>query len=175
MAGAKLKLAPAVLGAVAVLLLASGCGGKKAPSATTSAGTTTAAATTTTAPSGQALGKAAYVAKMKAIGESLSTALNTLGTATTATKAATALAQVQTDLLAAADKLHAIVPPAPVAALHAKLEQAVRDFAAELGPVITKLKAGKISALASVTTLKGLTEIQTASTAIAAKGYKIGG
>jgi hypothetical protein len=41
--------------------------------------------------------------------------------------------------------------------------------------VIAKLRKGKMSALSTVPTLKGLTEIQTASTAITSKGYKIGG
>jgi hypothetical protein len=41
--------------------------------------------------------------------------------------------------------------------------------------VIKSLRAGTMTALASVPTLKGLTEIQTASTAISNKGYKIGG
>ena len=55
------------------------------------------------------------------------------------------------------------------------LAKAVRDFADELDAVITKLKAGNLQALSTVPTLKGLQEIQTASTAIANKGYKIGG
>ncbi len=109
------------------------------------------------------------------IGQSLSTSLNTLGAATTAAKAATALAKVQTDLRSAGDKLEAITPPDPIKTQHAQLVKAVRDFADELDPVITQLKAGKMTALQTVPTLKGLTEIQTASTAISNRGYKIGG
>jgi len=146
----------------AVLLLAGCGGGKKGASATTTAGATP-------------LSKTAYVGQMKVIGKSLSTSLNTLGSATTAAKAATALQQVQTDLRAAADKIASITPPTSIKTEHAQLAQAVRDFADELSPVITKLEAGKMSALSSVPTLKGLTEIQTASTAISNKGYKIGG
>jgi hypothetical protein len=167
MAGAKLRIAFVAAG-VSLALFASACGSTSHVTATTSS-------TTTAAASGTALGKAAYVKQMKTIGQSLSTSLNLLGSATTAAKAATALTKVQGDLRAAADKLHSIVPPAQVVALHAQLEKAVRDFAAELTPVITKLKAGKLTALSTVPSLKGLQEIQTASTAITAKGYKIGG
>ncbi len=175
MAGAKWLL-PA-LGA-AILLLATGCGGGGGGGTTGAQGTTTTTATTattTTTSSGQALTTAEYVRQMKVIGQSLSTSLNTLGSATTAAKAATALQKVQTDLRAAADKLEAITPPDTIKTQHAALVKAVRDFADELDPVIKNLQAGKMSALSAVPTLKGLTEIQTASTAISNKGFKIGG
>jgi hypothetical protein len=170
MAGAKGFLPLLALGA-ASLLLAAGCGG--GGGGTTGANGTTAP--TTTAASATPLAKADYVAQMKKIGQSLSTSLNTLGKATTAAKAATALQLVQVDLRAAADKIAAITPPDAVKVQHANLAKAVRDFAGELDAVITKLKAGDMTALSSVPTLKGLTEIQTASTAISNKGYKIGG
>jgi hypothetical protein len=177
MAGAKLFLAAAV--GAAVLLLAAGCGGgggTTGAQTTTSTTTTTAAtATTTTTASGPAPSKAEYVSQMKVIGQSLSTSLNTLGAAKTAATAATALAKVQTDLRSAADKLAAITPPDAIKTQHGQLVKAVRDFADELDPVIKSLRAGTMTALASVPTLKGLTEIQTASTAISNKGYKIGG
>jgi hypothetical protein len=164
----------------AVLLLAAGCGGggggTTGAQTTTSTTTTTAAtATTTTTASGPAPSKAEYVSQMKVIGQSLSTSLNTLGAAKTAATAATALAKVQTDLRSAADKLAAITPPDAIKTQHGQLVKAVRDFADELDPVIKSLRAGTMTALASVPTLKGLTEIQTASTAISNKGYKIGG
>jgi hypothetical protein len=177
MAGAKLFLAAAV--GAAVLLLAAGCGGgggTTGAQTTTSTTTTTAAtATTTTTASGPAPSKAEYVSQMKVIGQSLSTSLNTLGAAKTAATAATALAKVQTDLRSAADELAAITPPDAIKTQHGQLVKAVRDFADELDPVIKSLRAGTMTALASVPTLKGLTEIQTASTAISNKGYKIGG
>lgn len=168
MAGAKhwRRSALLALGAAVVLLL-SACGGGSGKS-----GTTTAAAASS---SGQALGKAEYVTQMKVIGHSLSTVLNSLSAASTAPKAAAALTHLQVELRAAADKLQSITPPAAVASLHAQLTHAIRDFADELAPVITKLKAGHINALGTVTTLKGLQEIQTYSTAIANKGFKIGG
>ena len=161
--------------AAATLLLAAGCGGGGSKSSSATAGATTAAAATTTAETSAPLAKGAYVSKMKAIGKSLSTSLNSLGAATTAAKAATALESVQTDLRRAADRIESLTPPDAIKAQHAQLAKAVRDFADELGPVITKLKAGNMTALSAVPSLKGLQEIQTASTAIANKGYKIGG
>jgi hypothetical protein len=168
MAGAKKGLLLLAIG-VAAGLLAAGCGGGSKSGSGTTSGTTTAAS------SGTALSKSVYVTKMKAIGASLSASLNLLSSATTATKAATALVKVQTDLRTAAAKLDAITAPAQVATLHKNLEKAVSDFADELTPVITKLKAGKLTALSTVPSLKGLAEIQTASTAISNKGFKIGG
>ena len=121
------------------------------------------------------LSKADYVAQMTAIGKSLSTSLNTMGSATDAKTAATSLVKVQTDLRAAVKKLDAITPPSDVKTAHEQLSKAVGEFADELGPVITKLKAGNLKALSSVTTLKGITDIQTAANAITKAGYKIGG
>jgi hypothetical protein len=182
MAGAEKSLPAAAAVVVAIALLAAGCGGGGGGTTTgaqaTTATTSTSTSTTTTPPtpsSGQGLTKTEYVKQMKVIGQSLSTSLNTLGSAKTAAKAATALQQVQTDLRSAADKLEAIAPPDTIKTQHPQLVKAVRDFADELGPVITQLKAGKMTALQTVPTLKGLTEIQTASTAISNRGYKIGG
>jgi hypothetical protein len=166
MAGAKRFLPMLALWA-ASMLLAAGCGG--------GGGGTTGASPITTVASSPPLAKADYVKQMKVIGQSLSTSLNSLGKATTAPKAAKALAKVQVDLRAAADKIEAITPADAIKTPHANLVKAVRDFADELTPVITKLKAGNMAALSTVPTLKGLTEIQTASTAIANRGYKIGG
>jgi hypothetical protein len=175
MAGGANRLA-ALLAAAALLLVAAGCGGgSKSNAGDTTEATTTEAAATTTAAAANPLPKAAYVNKMKAIGRSLSTSLNSLGAATTASKAAVALTAVQTDLRKAADRIESITPPEPIKAQHAQLAKAVRDFADELDPVIAKLKAGTFTALQTVPSLKGLQEIQTASTAIAGKGYKIGG
>jgi hypothetical protein len=175
MAGGAKRLAALALTA-ALLLFAAGCGGgSKSSDATTTAETTTEKAATTTKAKATPLPKAAYVNRMKAIGQSLSTSLNSLGSATTAAKAAVALAAVQTDLRKAADRIESITPPEPIKTQHAQLAKAVRDFADELDPVIAKLKKGTITALQTVPTLKGLQEIQTASTAIANKGYKIGG
>ena len=174
MAGGAKRLA-VLPAAAALLLLAAGCGGGGKSNANgTTKGSTTKAATTTGA-AATPLPKSAYVNKMKAIGQSLSTSLNSLGSATTAAKAAVALTSVQTDLRKAAERIESITPPEPIKKQHEQLAKAVRDFADELDPVIAKLKAGTMTALQTVPTLKGLQEIQTASTAIANKGYKIGG
>ena len=174
MAGAKRAFTLLPLGAVAVLLGAGCGGGGGSTSGSPTVSTTTAAEATTTEASAP-LAKAAYVKRMQAIGQSLSTSLNSIGGATTAPKAANVLETLQSDLRRAADRIELLVPPAAIKAQHAQLVKAVRDFADDLDGVITKLKGGNISALSTVPTLKGLQEVQTASTAIVNKGYKIGG
>src|SRR2546423_5236926 len=177
MAGAARRAVALCSVAAAMLLLAAACGGGGGPSTLGGPTTTvsTQAATTTSAPNTAPLAKGQYVTKMKAIGRSLSTSLNSLGAATTAAKAASALAAVQADLRTAAGRIQAITPPAAIKTQHAQLAKAVRDFADELDPVTTKRKGGSMARPSTVPTLKGLQEIQTASTAIANKGYKIGG
>jgi hypothetical protein len=123
----------------------------------------------------KALSKKDYVTQMTAIGKGLSTSLSTLGSATTAKTAATGLAQVQVDLRKAVKQIDAITPPDDVKTAHEQLAKAVGEFADELSPVITKLKKGNLQALTSVTTLKGVKDIQTAAAAITKAGYKIGG
>ena len=123
----------------------------------------------------KALSKTDYVTQMTAIGKGLSTSLNTLGSATTAKTAAAGLAKVQIDLRDAVKKIDAITPPDNVKTAHEQLSKAVSEFADELDPVIVKLKGGNVSALTSITTLKGLKDIQAAAAAITKAGYKIGG
>lgn len=171
MAGAK----PLVGVLAAVVLLATGCGGGKKSAAT--APTTTAAAPTVTAPAAP-LGRAAYDAKMRAVGRGVSNAISSLGAPTTEATAAKALASLATHLRAAADTLASISAPAPIKAQHAALVKAVRDYADELDAVIAKVKTGKLGATsiaATIVSLPGVAEIQQASTAIANKGYSIGG
>jgi len=170
MAGAKVLRLLAFLAALA--LLAAGCGKSGGGGTTESAATTEA---TTTASAAPQLGKSEYVAQMQEIGQSLSAALSNFGSATTAATAAVALARVQDQLRSAADRLAGINAPGAISVQHGQLVKAVRDFADELGPVIAKLKKGDLTALQAVPTLKGLTEIQSASTAITNKGFAIGG
>jgi hypothetical protein len=163
------------IGAATALFVAGCGGGGGSTSGSPTVGTTTVEAATTTAESSTPLAKGEYVKQMQSIGKNLSRSLNSLGSATTAAKAANALETVQSDLRGAADRIESLAAPDRIKAQHAQLVKAVRDFADELDPVITKLKGGNMSALSSVPTLKGLQEIQTASTAIANKGFKIGG
>ena len=69
----------------------------------------------------------------------------------------------------------AIMPPVNVKAAHRQLATAVKEFADELSPLVTKLKAGSMHAVAPITSLKGLTDILTAVNVITAAGYKIRG
>jgi hypothetical protein len=121
------------------------------------------------------LTKQEYVKQMQVIGHNLSDSLNSLGAAASNSKtAAAALTNVQSDLRNAADKLEQISPPDEIKDQQQKLATGVRDFAEELDPVIKKIRRGNLAALATLTTLKGVSEIQAASAAIAKKGYKIG-
>jgi hypothetical protein len=139
--------------AAAVALVAGGCGGGGS----------------------SPLGKADYEKQMGAIGTQLTTALNGVGTATTADGAATSLKKLQTELTDAADKMDAITPPEKVQTEHQQLADGVREFGDELDPIITKLEGGQLQALAGVTSLAALLKIQKASTAINKKGYDITG
>jgi hypothetical protein len=120
------------------------------------------------------LSKADYEQQMSAIGKSLTNSLNSLGTATSASKAATALKNLQTELEDAAGQMDAITPPDDVKTEHADLANGVREFGEQLGPIITKLEGGDMQAIAGVTSLAALAKIQEASTAINNKGYNIG-
>jgi soluble cytochrome b562 len=120
------------------------------------------------------LTKAEYQTQMQTIGDKLGSSLGSLGTATSADKAVTALEKVQTDLRASADDMDEISPPEAVETEHDDLVAGVRQFADELDPIIERLEKGNLQALASVTAAKGLTAIQNAAEAISKKGYKIG-
>jgi hypothetical protein len=120
------------------------------------------------------LSKAEYQKEMQTIGMKLGTSLTSLGSATSAPKAATALKKVQGELRDAADELDGIAPPEAVSSEHGDLVAGVREFADELDPIIGKLEKGNIQALATVTSLTALAKIQSASDAIDKKGFKIG-
>ena len=145
-----------VLGFV-LALLASGCGGGSSSSA-------------------KPLDKADYVKQMQTIGLDLSNAVKTLAAAKTAPKATTALVKLQDDLRSSEKQLESMQPPPGVATQHQKLTKAIGDFADDLDPLIKKAKAGNIASLASTLgALPSLEQIETASSAIESKGYKIGG
>jgi hypothetical protein len=137
--------------AAAAMLVASGCGGGGS----------------------KALTKAEYEKQMRVIGENLSKSLNTLGTATSAKAAATALEKVQAEMKKGAADMEAIKPPEEIETQHAQLVAGVEKFGEQLEPVITKLDKGNLQALAQVTSLTALTEIQNASQALNEKGYDI--
>jgi hypothetical protein len=163
--------------AAALGLLAAGCGGGSSTTSkttTTAAATTTPAVSTTTPPSAHPGGKAAYVAKMKAIGRHLGAALNDVEAAQTPKQAAAAYRNVQTQLRTAQKQLESITPPAGIEKEHAALAKAVGEFADELGPIISKIEGGNINAAGDVSKLKGYLALRTAAAAIVAAGYKIG-
>jgi hypothetical protein len=139
----------------AVGLLAGGCGGGGSSS--------------------QPLTKPEYVKQMATIGKSLSSSINSLGSPASASAAVTGLTKVQSDLRDAEKQLEQMTPPDNVKTPHENLTKAVGDFADELDPIIAKLKKGDMTALASITSLKAITEIQSSADAIVKAGYKING
>jgi hypothetical protein len=148
-----------LLGGV-LALLAAGCGGGSSSGSSNGP---------------KPLDKAEYVKQMKAIGHNLSTSLSGINSAAdSAPKATAALIKIQTELRTAATELEAITPPSDVAPEHQQLTQAVREYANELNPIIKQVRAGHLSRLMTITSLKGITEIAAAADAISSKGYKIG-
>jgi len=174
MAGAK-PLA-GVLAAVLLLVSACGGGGKKSP--TTAPTATAAAAPATTTTSAKPLGRAAYDAQMRAVGRSVTSAINSMAALTTKATAGAALVKLQAHLRSAANTLAGIAPPAAIKAKHAALVKAVRDYADELDAVIAKVRNGTLEAASvpsAIVGLPGVGEIVNASSAISNAGYAIGG
>ncbi len=158
------------LAAVAAFaFLAAGCGGGSKTTTTAAVSTTT-----TTVTAAVPLAKAAYVREMTRIGHGLSSAINAIGSQTSAKQAAAAYRKVQAQLRIAQKQLEAITPPAGVEKEHAALTKAVGDFADELGPIVTKIEGGDINAVGGVVKLKGYIALRNAAAAIVAAGYKIG-
>jgi hypothetical protein len=121
------------------------------------------------------LSKAAYDRQMEALGREISASLTPLATVKTAPEAAAAASRLRKGLRTVEARLAAINPPAAVKDDHAKLVTAVGKFATELGPVITRLEHGDLSAAGTVYTLPAVAEVQAASGAIEAAGYPIAG
>jgi hypothetical protein len=121
------------------------------------------------------LSRAAYDRQMEALGREISNDLAPLSKARTASEAAAATASLQDGLRRVKTRLAAITPPAQVKDAHARLVTAVGAFADELDPVITKLRHGDLSALATVFGLPAVAEVQSDSAAIEREGYPIGG
>ncbi len=151
--------------------LAAGCGG----GSTTTTATTTGAVTTTAATGPKALTKAQYTSQLAAIGLGIYSSLSTISSVKTKAQAVTTLTRVREDMTTAVAALDAITPPANVRTQHAAFEHAVRDFAAELGPLIAKVRSTGLAAIEKAPAPKGITEIQTAAAAFASAGYSING
>jgi hypothetical protein len=146
----------ALLAVVGASLLLAGCGGNGGGG-------------------GTPLSKAEYESQMQSIGDDLGAALDTSGASGSASAAAESVRKAQTALREGATKLEEITPPEDVSEEHAQLIDGVRTFADQLDEVLTKLDEGDLTALASLATLDGIQEIQTASNAITNKGYDISG
>jgi hypothetical protein len=143
----------AVVGCLVGLVLA-GCGGGS------SSGTLT---------------KAEYLKQMRGITADLSTSVSKLGAVTDAKSAADDLRQLQDQLRKTAKKLDDMKPPAAIKRAHADLAVAATKLAGELGPIITKLDAGDMTALAGVTSLPAFKSLQAANQQLSKAGYDLTG
>jgi hypothetical protein len=121
------------------------------------------------------LSKAEYVREMTLIGHQLSSSINSLSTITNSKSGVRTAGKVRDHLREAIGRLAAISPPTDIKVQHEHLTQAVKDFAAELDPIIEKLSGGNLAALSTLRTLKGLKEIRDASLQIVEAGYRIDG
>jgi hypothetical protein len=150
-----------LLGTV-LAVVGAGCGGGGSKTSTPEA----------SAPSGFST----YETQMQQLGSTLGRSLMRLGTANRDATTAQIVANVhraQADLRAAAVQLNAITPPAKVKVQHQLLIKGVREYADELDGVVTRLKRGDRQAVFRVTTLKGIKDMEMASTAIRKAGYTI--
>jgi hypothetical protein len=146
--------------AATLALLAAGCGGGGASNSASS----------------PSQSFSSYETAMQQLGQSLGSAIRTAGNANINASAGTIadnLTKVQRLLRGAAVKLEKITPPDKVTAAHRLLITGVREYATELGGVITQLKHGNKAALGSVLTLKGIKDMQRASQSIQKAGYVI--
>lgn len=83
------------------------------------------------------------------------------------------LGRLQLRLRKAAAQLAKIIPPSDVRGPHEQLRRGVLDYAAELSSIIASIHAGRLAALQTIATLKGVEEMESATIAITHKGYAI--
>jgi hypothetical protein len=123
--------------------------------------------------SAKPLSKSSYVEQVTAIVGGVSETIGPLGSQTTPAGISAGLAQLRTRLRVADAKLGSMSPPAGIKAVHERLVRAVGELGDELGQVIVKVKSGDLLALASVVSLKGVTDLEVANAALARAGYHI--
>jgi len=118
-----------------------------------------------------------YETAMQALGRRLSQVILSSGNANISASPARIvrnLRRVQAELRATAAKLAKITPPDKIKADHELMIQGVREYANELNRVIAEVERGDSrGALGSISTLKGVHDMTTASQSIAKAGYVI--
>ena len=119
--------------------------------------------------------KRRYDEQMLVLGEQLSRSLAEIGNRNGGTTAQTGhnLRTAIPTLRAAARKLGAIVPPAPVRAEHQLLRKAILELASELVGPIARLERGDLNGLGAIYSLKGARDMESASANIVKLGYAI--
>jgi hypothetical protein len=165
----------------AVCLLASGCGASGTPKVVSPGTPSTPASTGPQRATLTAKGR--YERAMQLLGGTLGSSLRlageielaAAGKKSAAVKDATALKQARVALRSAAIRLGRIKPPPEIRAAHALLVRAVKEYADELGGVISRLEAGgaPVTVLQEILRFRGVKDMQRASIQIAKKGYSI--
>jgi hypothetical protein len=118
-----------------------------------------------------ALTRPDYVREITKIGDGLAASISTLVSVNSTTDAGTALTKEQGDFRTAANQLNGIAPRADARTAHERLIKAANHLADELDPIIAKVKRGNTQALASVSLLKGINEVEAALNALRTAGY----
>jgi hypothetical protein len=166
--------------AAALVLVAAlaGCGGGVRTSSPTTGAATTEATTATTTTT--ALGKGAYVIKMRALGKTIGDEFNRLypidsGLRGSATERATVkrLQHGEAVFGQVLASVRGIRPPAPVAADQRRLERGLAGVAAELGQVIKALQEGNIAATIAPSRLSDISLVTSATSSMEKKGFDV--
>jgi hypothetical protein len=118
-----------------------------------------------------------YETAMQRLGTSLNNTLSALGRANrgaTADVVATNLHRSSVQLRAAAVKLAKIAAPDSIVAAHNALIKGVRQYANDLDGLAAKLRNGSpVTLLGTIPNMKGIKQMQNATTAISKAGYVI--
>jgi hypothetical protein len=129
--------------------------------------------------------KSGYVKRMSPVAKTLTAALASLETVTgislaypppptAARRAGTILTATESNLQLASKQLKKIQPPPDAATQHARLVKGTTELAAELEPIITKMKAGYLVVASRLLSLKGAVTISDALSGLNRHGYRIG-
>ncbi len=150
-----------------VVFVAAGCGGGNKSSSGSTSATTAKTATAAVKPSGPPLTKAQYEAKLRSIAAEVAKSFGSTSTSKTLTKAD--IGRFVTAMHELASRFAAVKPPAEIKTIHAKLIQALNDFADEFPQIADQLNkaaakkdaSGAIAALFGAHAVQELNQVQT--------------
>lgn len=172
-----------MLGAVGVALALAGCGGGGRPPSTTETRATGATTTTTTTAASTrpaAVSKAAYVARMRALGRTLGDEVGKIYPISTGVRGSALESATERRLeharaviervLAGVRSMH---PPHAVASDQRRLERGLAGIAAELGQLVTDIRNGDYRSTLVPSQLEDLDLVTSATASMERKGYDV--